>query len=112
MDPTNSKRSLEVAAFFLYCKLQADHLQTALCSAIGMFAKANNRDTSARLARRLLDHNTDPKVVGQVRNNCYNTRIELTLPDLLAGLLMDRRWRQKSSEHGRDRLRRILKSAL
>ncbi|KAH8113922.1 coatomer subunit alpha-2 [Phellopilus nigrolimitatus] len=48
-DPANAKRSLELAA------------------AIGVFAKANNHATSAKLARRLLELNPDPKIVSQAR---------------------------------------------
>lgn len=65
-DPGNVKRSLELAAYFTNCKLQPQHLQIALRSAIGVFAKANNHATSAKLARRLLELNPDPKIVAQV----------------------------------------------
>lgn len=60
------KRSLELAAYFTHCKLQPPHLQIALRSAIGVFAKANNHATSAKLARKLLELNPDPKIVAQV----------------------------------------------
>ena len=41
VDPTNTKRSLELAAYFTHCKLRPAHLQIALRGAIGTFAKAN-----------------------------------------------------------------------
>ena len=66
-DPDNVRRSLEFAAYFTHCKLQPAHLQIALRSAIGVFAKANNHATAAKFARRLLDLNPDPKKVAQVR---------------------------------------------
>ena len=66
-EPDNVRRSLELAAYFTHCKLAPPHLQIALRSAIGVFAKANNHVTAARFARRLLALNTDPKIVAQVR---------------------------------------------
>ncbi len=65
-DPDNVRRSLELAAYFTHCKMQPAHLQIALRSAIGVFAKANNHATAAKFARRLLDLNPDPKIVAQV----------------------------------------------
>lgn len=65
-DPDNVRRSLELAAYFTHCQLQPAHLQIALRSAIGVFAKANNHATAAKFARRLLELNPDPKIVAQV----------------------------------------------
>lgn len=65
-EPDNVRRSLELAAYFTSCKLQPAHLQIALRSAIGVFAKANNHATAAKFARRLLELNPDPKIVAQV----------------------------------------------
>jgi hypothetical protein len=66
-DPSNVKRSLELAAYFTHCKLQDPHLILALRSAIGVFAKANNTADAARFAKRLLDLKpSDSKVVAQV----------------------------------------------
>ncbi|KAH9941627.1 coatomer subunit alpha-2 [Epithele typhae] len=65
--PDNVKRSLELAAYFTHCNMQPAHLQIALRSAIGVFAKANNHATAAKFARRLLDLNPDPKIVSQAR---------------------------------------------
>lgn len=67
-EPDNVRRQLELAAYFTHCQLQAPHMQIALRSAIGAFAKANNHATAAKFARRLLELNPDPKIVAQV---CY-----------------------------------------
>lgn len=66
-EPENVQRNLELAAYFTQCRLQAPHLQIALRSAIGAFAKANNQAHAARFARRLLELNPDPKIVAQAR---------------------------------------------
>lgn len=60
------RRSLELAAYFTHCHMQPPHVQIALRSAIGVFAKANNHATAAKFARRLLELNPDPKIVAQV----------------------------------------------
>lgn len=65
-DPDKVQRSLELAAYFTHCQLQPAHMQIALRSAIGVFAKANNHASAAKFARRLLDLNPDPKIVAQV----------------------------------------------
>ena len=65
-DPSNVRRSLELAAYFTHCQMQPPHIQIALRSAIGVFAKANNHATAAKFARRLLELNPDPKIVAQV----------------------------------------------
>ncbi|EKM58105.1 uncharacterized protein PHACADRAFT_252139 [Phanerochaete carnosa HHB-10118-sp] len=66
-DPDNVRHSLELAAYFTHCQLQPAHLQIALRSAIGVFAKANNHAAAAKFARRLLELNPDPKIVAQAR---------------------------------------------
>ncbi|KAH9947517.1 coatomer subunit alpha-2 [Amylocystis lapponica] len=66
-EPENVRRSLELAAYFTHCSMQPPHMQIALRSAIGVFAKANNHVTAARFARRLLELNPDPKIVAQAR---------------------------------------------
>lgn len=70
-EPDNVRRSLELAAYFTHCQLQPQHMQIALRSAIGVFAKANNHATAAKLARRLLDLNPDPKIVAQVYSRFF-----------------------------------------
>ncbi|KAI6124422.1 COPI alpha subunit C-terminus-domain-containing protein [Pisolithus croceorrhizus] len=66
-EPDSVRRGLELAAYFTHCQLQPAHMQIALRSAIGVFAKANNHATAAKFARRLLDLNPDPKIVAQAR---------------------------------------------
>jgi coatomer subunit alpha len=66
-EPDNVTRVLELAAYFAHCQLQQAHLQIALRSAIGAFAKANNHATAAKFAHRLIELNPDPKIVAQVR---------------------------------------------
>jgi len=66
-EPDNVRRSLELAAYFTHCQMQPAHLQIALRSAIGVFARANNHATAAKFARRLLELNPDPKIVAQAR---------------------------------------------
>ncbi|KAF9010173.1 coatomer subunit alpha-2 [Cyathus striatus] len=66
-EPDNNRRNLELAAYFTHCQLQPPHLQIALRSAIGVYAKANNQAHAARFARRLLELNPDPKIVAQAR---------------------------------------------
>jgi len=65
-DPDNVKRNLELAAYFTQCQLQPPHMQIALRSAIGAFAKVNNQAHAARFAKRLLELRPDPKIVAQV----------------------------------------------
>lgn len=66
-EPDNTTRNLELAAYFTHCKLQSTHLQLALRSAMGVFAKAGNHATAAVFARRLIDSNpSDTKVITQV----------------------------------------------
>ncbi|KAJ3516748.1 hypothetical protein NLJ89_g923 [Agrocybe chaxingu] len=66
-EPDNIQRNLELAAYFTQCQLQPPHLQIALRSAIGAFAKANNQAHAARFAKRLLELKPDPKIVAQAR---------------------------------------------
>ncbi|KAF9448057.1 coatomer subunit alpha-2 [Macrolepiota fuliginosa MF-IS2] len=66
-EPDNVQRNLELAAYFTHCQMQPSHLQIALRSAIGAFAKANNQAHAARFAKRLLELNPDPKIAAQAR---------------------------------------------
>ncbi|KAF9530156.1 coatomer subunit alpha-2 [Crepidotus variabilis] len=66
-EPDNVTRGLELAAYFTQCQLQPPHMQIALRSAIGAFAKANNQAHAARFAKRLLELKPDPKIVAQAR---------------------------------------------
>ena len=66
-DPDNVTRNLELAAYFTHCKLPSSHVQLALRSAMGVFAKAGNHATAAVFARRLIDTSpSDTKVLTQV----------------------------------------------
>jgi coatomer protein complex subunit alpha (xenin) len=60
-EPDNKRRNLELAMYFANCKLQPNHLRLALRSAMQIFSKANNHATAAKLAKRFLDLNPDPK---------------------------------------------------
>ncbi|CAD6590219.1 MAG: hypothetical protein TREMPRED_005649, partial [Tremellales sp. Tagirdzhanova-0007] len=67
-DPDNVTRNLELAAYFTHCKLPSSHVQLALRSAMGVFAKAGNHATAAVFARRLIDTSpSDTKVLTQAR---------------------------------------------
>ncbi|KAG6854100.1 hypothetical protein C0991_010514 [Blastosporella zonata] len=66
-EPDNVRRNLELAAYFTQCELQPLHMQIALRSAIGAFAKANNQAHASRFAKRLLELKPDPKIVAQAR---------------------------------------------
>lgn len=50
----------------MHRRTQPGHLHIALRSTIGVFAEVNNYDTATKLARRLLDLNSDPKIVALV----------------------------------------------
>lgn len=66
-EPENVSRNLDLAAYFTHCKLQPQHIQLALRSALRVFTKAGNHATSAVFARRLVDMKpSDSKVVSQV----------------------------------------------
>jgi coatomer protein complex subunit alpha (xenin) len=72
VEPDNVQRNLELAAYFTHCLLQPPHMQIALRSAIGVFAKVNNQAHAARFAKRLLELKPDPKIVAQVRDNLFD----------------------------------------
>ena len=68
-EPDNVTRNLELAAYFTHCKLQAQHVQLALRSAMGVFSKAGNHATASVFARRLVDSTpTDAKVITSARS--------------------------------------------
>ncbi len=104
-DPDNARRSLELAAYFTHCTLQPTHLQIALRSAIGVFAKANNHATAAKFARRLLDLNPDPKIVAQVWSTIL---LVCALSDHeCVGATTHCCWRPQPEKRSGDRLRRV-----
>jgi coatomer protein complex subunit alpha (xenin) len=76
-DSENVKRNLELAAYFTQCQLQPPHMQIALRSAIGAFAKANNQAHAARFAKRLLELKPDPKIVAQVKIIFHSSFLDL-----------------------------------
>lgn len=52
---TDSKRALELAAYFTHCQLQSAHLQLSLRSAMIAAYKLKNFSTTIVFARRLLE---------------------------------------------------------
>ena len=93
-EPDNTRRALELAAYFTHCQMQPAHLQIALRSAIGPFAKANNHATAAKFARRLLDLNPDPKIAAQV-SVIYGCFLRFVILITLSGKTTYRCWRSK-----------------
>ena len=65
-DPSNVRRSLELAAYFTHCRLQPGHQQIALRNAMTVFLKAKNYAAGAKFARRLLELNPAAPVVAKV----------------------------------------------
>lgn len=90
-EPGNVARNLELAAYFTHCQLQPLHLQIALRSAIGVFAKANNHAHAARFARRLLELNPPAKIVAQVSTMFLPLTLVLIACSLNVGPLEDYR---------------------
>jgi len=66
-DPSNVRRSLELAAYFTHCRLQPSHQQIALRNAMTVFLKAKNYAAGAKFARRLLELNPAAPVVAKAR---------------------------------------------
>lgn len=66
-DPTNVRRSLELAAYFAHCKLQPAHQILALRNAISVFSKGKNPVAAGKFAQRLIELGPDAKVVASVR---------------------------------------------
>ncbi|KAG9045365.1 hypothetical protein FS837_006434 [Tulasnella sp. UAMH 9824] len=66
-DPTNVRRSLELAAYFAHCKLQPAHQILALRNAISVFTKAKNPVAAGKFAQRLIELGPDAKVVASAR---------------------------------------------
>ena len=64
--PDNVNRSLVVSADFMHRRAQPAHLHIAIRSTSGVFSKMDNYDTAAKFVRRLLDLNSDLKIVAQV----------------------------------------------
>ncbi|KAG8893614.1 hypothetical protein FRC01_013476, partial [Tulasnella sp. 417] len=66
-DPTNVRRSLELAAYFAHCKLQPAHQILALRNAMSVFTKAKNPVAAGKFAQRLIELGPDAKVVASAR---------------------------------------------
>ncbi|CAE6420726.1 unnamed protein product [Rhizoctonia solani] len=66
-DPSNVRRSLELAAYFTHCRTQPSHQQIALRNAMTVFLKAKNYAAGAKFARRLLELNPPAPVVTKAR---------------------------------------------
>ncbi|RGB25538.1 coatomer WD associated region-domain-containing protein [Rhizophagus diaphanus] len=81
--PENTKRALELAAYFTHCRLQPAHLQLSLRSAMTLSFKAKNCLTASMFARRLLELAPPPQVATsarQIQTIADNTpRDEITL---------------------------------
>ncbi|CAG8819946.1 19700_t:CDS:10, partial [Gigaspora margarita] len=65
--PENTKRALELAAYFTHCRLQPAHLQLSLRSAMTLNYKAKNCLTASMFARRLLELAPPQQVATQAR---------------------------------------------
>ncbi|KDE07556.1 coatomer subunit alpha [Microbotryum lychnidis-dioicae p1A1 Lamole] len=66
--PENTKRQLELAAYFTHCRLQPAHLLLALRLAMATFVKAKNYPTAATFAQKLLDLQPAATVATQAKN--------------------------------------------
>ncbi|ELU41535.1 coatomer subunit alpha [Rhizoctonia solani AG-1 IA] len=66
-DPSNVRRSLELAAYFTHCRIQPSHQQIALRNAMTVCLKAKNYASGAKFARRLLELNPPAPVVAKAR---------------------------------------------
>ncbi|KAG8884766.1 hypothetical protein FRB97_003287 [Tulasnella sp. 331] len=66
-DPSNVRRSLELAAYFAHCQLQPPHMVLALRSAISVFTKGKNPVAAAKFAQKLVDLKPDARVVAQAK---------------------------------------------
>ncbi|KAG9123809.1 hypothetical protein FRC07_013904 [Ceratobasidium sp. 392] len=67
-DPSNVRRSLELAAYFTHCRLQPAHQQIALRNAMTVFLKAKNYAAGAKFARRLLELSPAAPIVSKARD--------------------------------------------
>jgi coatomer subunit alpha len=65
-NPENTKRALELAAYFTHCRLQPAHLQLSLRSAMTLNFRAKNCLTASMFARRLLELAPPPQVTTSV----------------------------------------------
>ncbi|KAG8924486.1 hypothetical protein FRC02_010403 [Tulasnella sp. 418] len=66
-DPSNVRRSLELAAYFAHCKLQPPHKVIALRNAMSVFSKGKNPVGAARFAEKLIELKPDARVITTAR---------------------------------------------
>lgn len=66
-DPNNTKRALELAAYFTHCQLQTPHLQLALRQAAKQAFKLKNFNTASQFSTRLLELAPPKKIADEVR---------------------------------------------
>ncbi|KAG2199316.1 hypothetical protein INT47_012950, partial [Mucor saturninus] len=82
-EPNNSKRALELAAYFTHCQLQTPHLQLALRQAAKQAFKLKNFNTAAQFSQRLLELAPPKKIADEARQILAvcerNLRDEVTL---------------------------------
>lgn len=65
-EPNNTKRALELAAYFTHCQLQTPHLQLALRQAAKQAFKLRNFSTAAQFSTRLLELAPPKKIADEV----------------------------------------------
>ncbi|GAN06302.1 coatomer protein complex, subunit alpha [Mucor ambiguus] len=66
-DPNNTKRALELAAYFTHCQMQTPHLQLALRQAAKQAFKLKNFRTASLFCTRLLDLAPPKKIANEAR---------------------------------------------
>lgn len=65
-NPNNTKRALELAAYFTHCQLQTPHLQLALRQAAKQAFKLKNFITASQFCTRLLELAPPKKIADEV----------------------------------------------
>ncbi|KAK4519191.1 TFIIH complex serine/threonine-protein kinase subunit kin28 [Mucor velutinosus] len=66
-DPNNTKRALELAAYFTHCQMQPPHLQLALRQAARQAFKLKNFSTASHFCTRLLELAPSKKIADEAR---------------------------------------------
>ncbi|CEP17782.1 hypothetical protein [Parasitella parasitica] len=66
-DPNDTKRALELAAYFTHCQLQTPHLQQALRQAAKQAFKLKNFNTASQFCTRLLELAPPKKIADEAR---------------------------------------------
>lgn len=65
-EPNNTKRALELAAYFTHCQLQTPHLQLSLRQAAKQAFKLKNFSTASQFSTRLLELAPPKKIADEV----------------------------------------------